>query len=95
MVERDKLLADIHVRLEQAQAIYKHHYDKNHRAVSSVGDWVWLRLCHRALASLQVAVSGKLKHRYYGPYKVVAVVNPVAYKLDCHRRHGCTPAEEV
>jgi hypothetical protein len=83
MAERDELLADVRLRLEQAQALYKRHYDKHHRAVTfSVGDWVWLRLRHRAPASLQVAVSGKLKPRFYGPYKVLAVVNPVAYKLE-------------
>jgi hypothetical protein len=41
MAEQDELLADACCRLEQAQAIYKRHYDKNHReARYAVGDWV-------------------------------------------------------
>jgi transposase InsO family protein len=42
MEARDELLADVRVRLEQAQAIYKAAYDKNHREVSfQVGDWCY------------------------------------------------------
>jgi hypothetical protein len=83
MEARDELLADVHVRLEQAQAIYKAAYDKNHREVSfQVGDWVLLRLRHRAPASMQVPSGGKLKAKYYGPFRVLAVVDAVAYKLE-------------
>jgi hypothetical protein len=53
MADRDEFLADIRHRLEQAQGVYKLHYDKHHRQVSfEVGHWVWLRLRHRAPASL-------------------------------------------
>jgi hypothetical protein len=39
MEEREEFLADIHYRLEQAQATQKKHYDKSHRSVSyQVGD---------------------------------------------------------
>jgi len=47
-----------------------------------VDDWVWLRLRQRAAASLQVPTTGKLKARYYGPYRVAAVINDVAYSLE-------------
>ena len=61
MAERDEFLADVRLRLEQAQAVYKHHYDKHHREIAfAVGDWVWLRLHQRAASSLQVPTSGKL-----------------------------------
>jgi hypothetical protein len=83
MAERDELLADARCRLEQAQAVYKRHYDKNHReARYAVGDWVWLRLRHRAPASLQGAPKGKLRPRFYGPYRVAAIINDVAYRLE-------------
>jgi hypothetical protein len=29
-----------------------------------------------------VQTTGKLRTRFFGPYKVIAVVNPVAYKLE-------------
>ena len=83
MADRDELLADVRYRLEQAQAIYKRHYDKNHREVRyAVGDWVWLRLRHRAPPSLQVPSKGKLKPRFYGPYRVTEIINDAAYRLD-------------
>jgi hypothetical protein len=62
MSDRDELLADIRYRPEQAQAIYRHHYEKHHRDVRyAVGDWVWLCPRHSAPASLQVPAKGKLK----------------------------------
>jgi len=79
MEERDELLADIRYRLEQAQAVQKKHYDKLHRHVSyQVGDWALLRLRQRAASSLPQAISGKLKPRYFGPYRVVELINEVA-----------------
>ena len=78
MAERDELLADAHARLEQAQAVYKRFYDKHHRDIRyDVGDWVWLCLSHRAPASLHVITKGK----FYGPYRVAAIINNVAYRL--------------
>jgi hypothetical protein len=83
MEERDEFLANIRHRLEQAQGTYKLQYDKHHReVVFEVGDWVWLRLRHRAPASMQVAPTGKLRPRFYGPFRVSAVINSVAYRLD-------------
>jgi hypothetical protein len=62
MEERDAFLADVRYRLEQAQKTQKRHYDANHReVVYKVGDWALLRLRHRAPASLQQPMSGKLK----------------------------------
>ena len=61
MAERDEMLADARARLEQAQDVYKRFYNKHHRDVHySVGDWVWLRLRHHALASLHGVTKGKL-----------------------------------
>jgi hypothetical protein len=83
MAERDDMLADAHARLEQAQSVYKRFYDKHHRDVRfAVGDWVWLRLRHRAPASLQGVSKGKLRPRFYGPYRIAAVINEVAYRLE-------------
>jgi hypothetical protein len=83
LAERDELLADARARLEQAQDVYKRFYDKHHRDTRySVGDWVWLHLRHRAPASLHGVTKGKLRPRYYGPYRISAIVNEVAYRLE-------------
>jgi len=82
MADRDEFLADVRYRLEQAQAVQKAHYDKAHRAVSYVvGDWVWLRLRHRAPASLPSVTKGKLKPRFYEPYRISELINNVAVRL--------------
>ncbi|XP_014660510.1 uncharacterized protein LOC105914201 [Setaria italica] len=83
MAEREEFLADVHYRLEQAQALQKKYYDKDHRPVSYVvGDFVLLRLRHRAPASLPQVTKGKLKPRFFGPYRVVELINPVAVRLE-------------
>jgi len=62
--------------------VQKAHYDKAHRAVSYVvGDWVWLRLRHRAAASLPSVTKGKLKSRFYEPYRISELINNVAVRL--------------
>ena len=82
MEERDAFLADVRYRLEQAQALQKLHYDKAHRpVVYNVGDWVLLRLRQRAVSSLPQAVTGKLKQRFFGPYRVTELINDVAVRL--------------
>jgi hypothetical protein len=82
MEARDAFIADVKLRLEQAQLVQKKHYDRRHRPVSyQVGDWALLRLRHRTMASLPEASSGKLKPRYIGPYRVVELVNDVAVRL--------------
>ncbi|WVZ55865.1 hypothetical protein U9M48_006470 [Paspalum notatum var. saurae] len=83
MEERDEFLEEIRLRLEQAQAVAKRVYDKGHRELEfKVGDWVMLRVRHRAPASLPQVSRGKLRPKFYGPYKVIAVVNKVAYRLE-------------
>ncbi|WVZ58041.1 hypothetical protein U9M48_008353 [Paspalum notatum var. saurae] len=59
------------------------HMIEAHRALSfAQGDWVWLRIRHRVPASIPTTARGKLRPRYYGPYKIAAVINDVAYRLE-------------
>jgi hypothetical protein len=55
LLERDEFLLEVRDRLEQAQSYDKAAYDKKHRDVEfMVGQWVWVKLLHRPLASLDV-----------------------------------------
>jgi hypothetical protein len=82
MEEREAFLEDVRYRLAQAQQVQKRAYDANHRQVSyQVGDWALLRLRHRPAASLPQATTGKLRPRFYGPYRVVEMINEVAVRL--------------
>jgi hypothetical protein len=76
-------LHEVRERLLQAQEHAKLYYDNNHREVAfGEGDWVWLRLLHRPAASVPTHRTGKLAPKFYGPYKVVARIGDVAYKLE-------------
>jgi hypothetical protein len=87
MEERAEFLADVRHRLEQAQAVQKKYYDQGHRNVKyQVGEWVLLRLRHRAPASLPTDGAGKLKPRFYGPYRVLELINEVAVRLELPAR---------
>lgn len=48
----------------------------------ALGQWVWLRLLHRPVASLHVKGRGKLGPKFFGPFRVVAHGGDVAYKLE-------------
>jgi hypothetical protein len=83
MEEREEFLADVHHRLEKAQAVQKKFYDQGHRAVTyRAGEWVLLRLRHHSPASIAAEGAGKLKPRYYGPYRVLELINEVAVRLE-------------
>ena len=80
--ERDEVLAEIRERLLQAQQLSKKFYDTSHRDREfAVGDWVWLRLLHRAAQSLEPRAKGKLGPRYAGPFQVLERIGQVAYRL--------------
>jgi hypothetical protein len=80
--ERDEFLAEIRGRLEQAQQHYKLFYDRHCRDMQfTVGDWVWLRLLHQLLASLNNTNRSKLGPKFYGPFQILERIGDVAYKL--------------
>jgi hypothetical protein len=82
LIDRDVFIADIKDRLLHAQELMKTQYNSHHRHVEfAVGDWVWLRLHQRLATSMPERSRGKLSPRFYGPFRVVDRVGPVAYRL--------------
>jgi hypothetical protein len=78
--ERDEFLVEIRERLVQSQQHYKLFYDRHHRKVEfQPGQWVWLRLVHRPVGSLEMQGRGKLGPKFYGPYQVEEHIGDVAY----------------
>jgi hypothetical protein len=57
-------------------------YDARHTDVAfRVGDWVWVKLLHRPIASVPAQTRGKLAPRFYGPYQIVEKIRDVAYRV--------------
>ena len=80
---RDQVIEELQDQLKESQARMKKVYDKHHTERSfKEGDWVYLRLQPYQQMSLSVQRNLKLSPRYYGPYKVLQKVRPVAYKLE-------------
>jgi hypothetical protein len=94
MRDRDEFLSEVRDRLEQAQQHYKVVYDRRHRpvvftpghrhrpVVFTPSQWVWLRLLHRPVASLNLSRRGKLRPKFFGPHQVLERIGEVAYKLN-------------
>jgi hypothetical protein len=47
----------------------------------TVGAWVWLRLLHRPMSSLDVQGRGKLGPKFYGPFLITERIDNVVYRL--------------
>lgn len=83
LLDRDEFLAEVRDRLEQAQQHYKAVYDRRHRPLEfAPGQWVWLPLLHRPVASLQVKGRGKLGPKFFGPFRVLDRIGDVANRLE-------------
>ena len=80
--DHDEAVAEIRERLLQAQQLSKKFYYASHRDLEFVvGDWVWLRLLHRHLQSLEPWAKGKLGTQFVGLFLVVEQIGEVAYRL--------------
>jgi hypothetical protein len=86
LCDRDEFLMEVRERLEQAQQYYKQYYDGKHR----ISDWVWLRLMHRPLASLNIKDRTKLGLMFFGPFMVTERVRDVASSFNYRRALDCT-----
>lgn len=47
-----------------------------------IDQWVWLRLQHRSATTITLKAHRNLTPRFYEPYKVLAHIGTVAYKLE-------------
>ncbi|KAL6313182.1 hypothetical protein AAG906_016770 [Vitis piasezkii] len=80
--DRDAILRELRHNLLLAQDRMKCQADQHRREASFlVGDYVYLKLQPYRQTSVAFRSSMKLAPRFFGPYKVIAKVGPVAYKL--------------
>ncbi|RLN39334.1 putative retroelement [Panicum miliaceum] len=81
--ERELFSKLIQQQLLRAQQRMKHHAGKNRfEREFAVGDSVYLKLQPYIQSSVAPRGNQKLAYRFFGPFKVLARIGPVAYKLD-------------
>lgn len=69
--------------LSKAQERMKHYVDmRRSDRTFQVGDMVYLKLQPYSQTSLALRKHLKLSSKYYGPYKVLARIGSIAYKLE-------------
>jgi hypothetical protein len=65
-----------------AQNWMKQIYDKTHTDMEfSTGDWVYFRLQEYRQHSMHRRLNKKLSHKFFGPYRVLEKIGPMAYIL--------------
>jgi hypothetical protein len=79
--DHDIFMAEVKERLLQAQSLMKVAHEKYHHVEFEVGAWVWLRLNHRAAASVHLDDQSKLSPKHFGLYEVIEQIGKVSYKL--------------
>jgi hypothetical protein len=83
LAERQNFLLFLRRKLLKAQSLMKEIADKKRRPVEfNVGDFVYLKLRPYRQRSLTLTSYNKLSKRYFGPYKILQKIGPIAYKLD-------------
>jgi hypothetical protein len=83
LAERETFLQLLRRKLIKVQSNMKATADKKRRPMNfNVGDFVYLKLRPYRQRSITLTSYNKLTKRYYGPYKVLQKIGPVAYKLD-------------
>lgn len=83
LINRDNLLAKLKNNLARAQQVMKTQADKKRQEVSmKVGDHVLVKLQPYRQHSAVLRKNQKLAMKYFGPFKIIAKIGTVAYKLE-------------
>lgn len=82
LISRDALLRQLKANLENSVNRIKHMANKKRRDISfNVGEWVLLKLHPYRQQTVFKWVPSELASHFYGPYKILEKIEPVAYKL--------------
>lgn len=82
ITQRQKILKSIKQHLQQAQARMKKYADRNRvEREFSPDDMVYLKLQPYRLAAFGLRSSLKLQTKFYGPFRILAKIGKVAYRL--------------
>jgi hypothetical protein len=87
LLVRQIALQNIKQNLKLAQKRMRKHADKKTEIVLRVGDMAYLKLQPYRHNALGIQKSLKLHSKFYGPFKTLQKLCPVAYKLLLHE--GC------
>ena len=80
---RDEIMRQLKCNLDRAQHRMKATTDKHRRELHfQVGDMVLVKLQPYKQHSIHGRKNHKLSAKYYGPYKVVAIIGKVSYRLE-------------
>lgn len=81
--DRDEVLKEVRLCLQQTQLRTKSTYDHHHHELSfEPGQFVWLRLQSYCQRSVNRRHFHKLAPKFYGPFNVLKKVGKVAYELE-------------
>jgi hypothetical protein len=83
LLQREAIIDQLKGHLRRAQQVMKTNADKKRKeATFNVGDKVLVRLQPYRQHSAALRKNQKLSMRYFGPFKVLAKIGTVAYKLE-------------
>jgi hypothetical protein len=95
--EEKKVMDDLlRQHLHRAQQRMKHQADKNRQErIFQEGDSVYIKLQPYVQASLAPRANQKLSFKFFGPFKILSKIGPVAYKLELPASSSIHPVFHV